>query len=117
MKRPVGPFQEIVMRRALVLLTTVVLAGAVHAQQPIIRSSNPGGVQVIGNTELRAEQKSVSAVAVGAGNEARNAAATASRSVLIQGNTTIKAEQKNTTAVAVGTKNKSTNEAGTIGGN
>ena len=74
-------------------------------------------MQVLGNTDLRAEQKAVSAVAVGAGNEARNAAGTASRSVLIQGNTTIKAEQKNVSAIAVGSKNKSTNEAGAIGGN
>ncbi len=105
------------MRSVVALLTVGVLAGAAYAQQPIIRSSSPSGVQVVGNTDLRAEQKTVTAVAVGAGNEAKNSAATASRSVQIQGNTTIKAEQKNTTAIAVGAKNKSTNEAGTIGGN
>ena len=105
------------MRSVFALLTTAVLVSAAYAQQPILRSSNPGGIQVIGNTELRAEQQAVSAVAVGAGNEAKNSAAAIKGNVQIQGNTTIKAEQKNVRAMSVGQKNQSSNEAGTIGGN
>jgi hypothetical protein len=104
------------MRRFIALLAVPMLVSFVQAQ-PIVRSSNPGGVQVVGNTELRADQKSVVGVAVGTGNDARNAAAAVKGNVQIQGNTTIKVEQKNTSAVSVGIKNKSSNEAGTIGGN
>ena len=58
----------------------------------------------------------MTAVAVGEGNTAANAAAAIKGGTQIQGNTKIKATQKNATAVAVGKNNAAANEAGVIGG-
>ena len=103
------------MRLIALLIASAVIASPVFAQSTQ-RSSNPQGVQVQGNTELKAEQKNTTAVAVGEGNTAKNTAGTIKGGTQIQGNTKIQASQKNTTAVAVGKGNKSENTAGQIGG-
>ena len=76
-----------------------------------------GTTQIQGNTEIKAEQKNTTAVAVGEGNTAKNTAGAIKKGTQIQGNTKITASQKNTTAVAVGKNNTAANEAGVIGGN
>lgn len=101
--------------RLTVVILAALLAVPVMAQQ-VQRSSNARGVQIQGDTELKADQKNVTAVAVGQGNQASNAAAAIKGGTQIQGNTTISAKQKNATAVAVGKDNKASNEAGVIGG-
>ena len=103
------------MRIMTALIASAFIASPVLAQQTM-RSSNPQGVQIQGNTDIRAKQESTAAVAVGEGNEAKNTAGAIKGGTQIQGNTKIKVEQKNATAVAVGKDNKAANEAGVIGG-
>ena len=97
----------------VVAVASVFLASSAFAQA---RQSG-GTTQIQGNTEIKAEQKNTTAVAVGEGNTAKNTAGAIKAGTQIQGNTKIKASQKNTTAVAVGKNNKAVNEAGVIGGN
>ena len=105
------------MRTTIALLVaSAVIAVPAFAQQSI-RSSNPQGVQIQGNTDIKAKQENATAVAKGEGNEAKNTAGAIKGGTQIQGNTKIKAEQKNTTAIASGKNNKASNEAGVIGGN
>lgn len=80
-------------------------------------SSNTQGVQIQGNTEIKAGQENASATAKGEGNTAKNTAGAIKGGTQIQGNTKITAKQKNTHAKAEGKNNKASNEAGTIGGN
>jgi len=96
-------------------VVSALVAAPAFAQQAQ-RSSNAQGVQIQGNTEIKADQKNVTAVAVGEGNTAKNTAGAIKGGTQIQGNTKIKASQKNATAVAVGKGNKAANEAGVIGG-
>lgn len=103
------------MRTITLLMASALIASPVFAQQTM-RSSNAQGVQIQGNTDIKADQKNVTAVAVGEGNTAKNTAGAIKGGTQIQGNTKIKAEQKNATAVAVGKNNAAANEAGTIGG-
>ena len=104
------------MRLITALIATAVLATPVFAQQRM-RSSNPQGVQIQGNTNISAENKGVAAIAVGEGNEAKNTTGAIKGGTQIQGNTNIKAKQTNATAVAVGKNNTAANQAGQIGGN
>ncbi|HZX29784.1 MAG TPA: hypothetical protein VFF03_00395 [Rhodocyclaceae bacterium] len=103
------------MRLISLLIASAVIAAPAFAQQAQ-RSSNPQGVQIQGNTNIQAENKNVTAVAVGEGNEAKNTTGAIKGGTQIQGNTNIKASQKNATAVAVGKNNTAANEAGVIGG-
>ncbi|MDK9702029.1 MAG: hypothetical protein OEL20_02745 [Sulfuritalea sp.] len=103
------------MRTIILLIASALAAAPVFAQQTM-RSSNPQGVQIQGNTDIKAKQESTAAVAVGQGNEAKNTAGAIKGGTQIQGTTTIKSEQKRATAVAVGKDNKAANEAGVIGG-
>jgi hypothetical protein len=103
------------MRLALTMFAAIIAATPLCAQ--VQRSSNPQGVQIQGNIDLKADQKVTAAVAIGEGNEAKNTAAGIKAGVQIQGNTKITATQKNTSAVAIGKDNKATNDAGVIGGN
>ena len=103
------------MRLITALIAAAVVASPAFAQQAQ-RSSNPQGVQIQGNTNINAENKNVTAVAVGEGNTAKNTTGAIKGGTQIQGNTTIKASQKNATAVAVGKNNTAANEAGVIGG-
>ena len=102
--------------RTITLLTVSALVAFPAFAQPVMRSSSPQGVQIQGNTDLRAQQESTATVAVGQDNEAKNTAGAIRGGTQIQGNTNIKAEQKNAKAVTVGKDNKATNEAGVIGG-
>lgn len=104
------------MRFITLLVAGLVVATPVFAQQTQ-RSSNPQGVQIQGNTEIKAKQENSTAVSVGEGNTAKNTAGAIKGGTQIQGNTKINASQKNSTAVAVGKNNKASNEAGVIGGN
>ncbi len=103
------------MRLITLLMAFAIISAPSFAQQTQ-RSSNPQGVQIQGNTEIKADQKNVTAVAVGEGNTAKNTAGAIKGGTQIQGNTKIKATQKNATAVAVGKNNEASNEAGVIGG-
>ena len=103
------------MRLVSILIASALISAPAFAQQAQ-RSSNPQGVQIQGNTEIKADQKNVTAVAVGEGNTAKNTAGAIKGGTQIQGNTKIKASQKNATAVAVGKNNTAANEAGVIGG-
>ncbi len=100
---------------ALVALISVVASGAAFAQSSQ-RSTNAQGVQIQGNTDIKAKQENSTAVAVGEGNTAKNTAGAIKGGTQIQGNTKIQASQKNSTAVAVGKGNTAANEAGVIGG-
>lgn len=79
-------------------------------------SPNAQGVQIQGNTDIKAENKNTSAIASGEGNVAKNTTGAIKGGTQIQGNTSIKAKQTNATAVASGKNNAAVNEAGTIGG-
>jgi hypothetical protein len=103
------------MRTIALLIASALVAVPVLAQ-PVMRSSSPAGVQIQGNTDIRAKQEDAAAVSAGQGNEAKNSAGAIKDGTQIQGNTNIKVEQKNARAVAVGKDNKATNEAGVIGG-
>lgn len=102
--------------RTLALLIASALVTVPVLAQPVMRSSNPAGVQIQGNADVRAQQEDVTAVSAGQGNEAKNSAGAIAGGTQIQGNTNIKVEQKNARTVAVGKDNKATNEAGIIGG-
>jgi hypothetical protein len=104
------------MRLMTLLIVSTLFAVPAFAQKSQ-SSSNPNAVQIQGNTEIKADQKNVTAVAVGEGNVAKNTAGAIKGGTQIQGNTKIKASQKNATAVAVGKHNTAANEAGVIGGN
>lgn len=103
------------MRVIALLVASAIVAAPAFAQQAQ-RSSNPQGVQIQGNTEIKAKQENTAAVAVGEGNVAKNTAGAIKGGTQIQGNTKINASQKNTAAVAVGKNNTAANEAGVIGG-
>ena len=103
------------MRLITALIATVIVAAPAFAQQAQ-RSSNPQGVQIQGNTEIKAENKNTTAIAVGEGNTAKNTTGAIKGGTQIQGNTKIQAKQTNATAVAVGKGNTAANEAGVIGG-
>jgi hypothetical protein len=116
----VQPKGEVTMRK-IALIALTVLSTAAFAQQGGQMSQKgaqgtSGGVNIQGNTEIKADQKNVTAVAVGQGNTAKNTAGAIKGGTNIQGNTKIKASQKNATAVAVGKGNTAANEAGVIGG-
>lgn len=99
---------------AFIALATV-LSTAAFAQKTQ-STTNPNAVQIQGNTDIKADQKDVTAVAVGKDNTAKNTAGAIKGGTQIQGNTNIKATQKGATAVAVGKGNTAANEAGVIGG-
>ena len=107
---------------AIVALASAVISTGAFAQasqagpKGAMSSPNAQGVQIQGNTNINAENKNVTAVAVGEGNEAKNTTGAIKGGTQIQGNTNIKASQKNATAVAVGKNNTAANEAGVIGG-
>jgi len=103
------------MRLIALFIASAVIAAPVFAQS-VQRSSNPQGVQIQGNTDIKAKQENTAAVTVGEGNTAKNTAGAIKGGTQIQGNTKIQASQKNATAVAVGKGNKSENTAGQIGG-
>ena len=103
------------MRLIALLIASAVIASPVFAQSTQ-RSSNPQGVQIQGNTDIKAKQENSTAVASGEGNTAKNAAGAIKGGTQIQGNTKITASQKNSTAVATGKNNAASNEAGVIGG-
>ena len=110
------------MRKQLVLVTllSAVLSTAAFGQAAQSKgaqgSSNPQGVQIQGNTDIKAGQENTAAVASGEGNTAKNTAGAIKGGTQIQGNTKIQAKQKNTAAVAQGKNNAAANEAGVIGG-
>lgn len=107
--------------RNLILLASLASAcacGTVFAQ--VVRSSNPQGIQIQGNTDIKADQETAYSTAKGEGNTAKNTAGAIKAEtgeIQIQGNTRITASQKNTRAKAEGKNSKAANEAGTIGGN
>ena len=110
------------MRLISMMIAAVVVSAPALAQQAqqnprgSMYSSNAQGVQIQGNTNIQAENKNVSAIAVGEGNEAKNTTGAIKGGTQIQGNTNIKAKQTNATAIAVGKGNTAANEAGVIGG-
>ncbi|MCK9283920.1 MAG: hypothetical protein M0P39_06515 [Rhodocyclaceae bacterium] len=110
------------MKRILAVAIVSAFASTAFAQasqagpKGAMSSPNAQGVQIQGNTDIKAKQENTAAVAVGEGNTAKNTAGAIKGGTQIQGNTKIKASQKNAAAVAVGKGNKAANEAGQIGG-
>jgi len=109
------------MMNKLVISAIVTLAcGAAFGQnnqsKGSISSSNDKGVQIQGKTTIDADQKDVTAIAVGKDNVAKNTAGAIKGGTQIQGDTKIKASQKGAAAIAVGNGNQAVNEAGVIGG-
>lgn len=112
------------MKKSVLLMAIMSMfaSGAVFAQASQsgprggMSSPNAQGVQIQGNTEIKAKQENSTAVSVGEGNVAKNTAGAIKGGTQIQGNTKIQAKQKNSTAVSAGRGNTSANEAGTIGG-
>ena len=112
------------MRKSLLLvsLVSIAISGAAFGQASqgkpgaAMSSPNAQGVQIQGNTEIKAKQEGTAAVAQGEGNTAKNTAGAIKGGTQIQGNTKIKAEQKKATATAQGKNNAAANEAGQIGG-
>ena len=103
------------MRHITTLLALLAISLPALSQQ-IQRSSNPQGVQIQGNVDLKAQQENAVAVTVGEANVARNTAGAVKGDTQIQGNTKVKSVQKNATATAVGKNNAAGNEVGVIGG-
>lgn len=87
-----------------------------QSETPIERSSAPMGIQIRGNSDLRASQEDATSVAVGRENLSRNSAGAIKDAVQIQGDVNIKASQKNVSTHTFGKNNSATNEAGVIGG-
>ena len=107
-------FKQLIMKNSLIFLAGVVVASFAVAQTS--QANSNAGVKIQGNTLIEAEQKNVTAVAIGEGNTAKNVAGAIKGNTQIQGNTTIKAKQSNATAVAIGKNNTAINEVGVIGG-
>ena len=103
------------MRLMTLLLASTIFAAPAFAQKAQ-SSSNPNAAQVKGNTEIKADQKTATAVGVGDGNTAANTVGAIKSGTKIQGNTSINASQSNATSIAVGNNNTAANEAGVIGG-
>ena len=102
------------MRLITLLVASTMLAAPAFAQKTQ-SSSNPNAVQIQGNTEIKADQKNVTAVAVGEGNTAKNTAGAIKGGTQIQGNTKINANARNVNAIAVGKGNAAANDVGAIG--
>lgn len=102
------------MRIVGILMVTVLASAPVLAQ--VQRSSNPQGVQIQGNTNIKASAENQSAIAKGEGNTAQNSTGAIKGGTQIQGNTSIQAKSKNSTAAAIGKNNAAANDVGTIGG-
>lgn len=103
------------MRIISIVAAAAMLASPVFAQQTQ-RSSNPEGVQIKGNTDIKAKNKNTTAMSIGSDNTAAITTGAIKGGTTIKGNTTIKAEQTNSTAMAIGKGNTAVNEAGVIGG-
>ena len=103
------------MRSMILLLVAAMFAAPAFAK--ILKSQpTPKAAQVKGNTEIKADQKTATAVGVGDGNTATNTVGAIKSGSKIQGNTSINASQSNATSIAVGNNNTAANEAGVIGG-
>ncbi len=95
------------MRALTISALALLLSTSAFAQQSTVK----------GNVELDAKQKNVAAIAIGAGNAAKNTAGSIKGNANVSGNTKIKASQSNTAAIAIGIRSTSKNEVGVIGGN
>ncbi|MEY2631576.1 MAG: hypothetical protein RIR00_230 [Pseudomonadota bacterium] len=103
----------------LLIISLLTLSGLSLAQEDemtIRRSTLPSGLQITGQTEMRATSVNSTAVASGVDNAARNTAGAIKGNTQIQGNTTINATQRNSVAVSSGRGSSSVNETGAIGG-
>ena len=102
---------------AMMAASTVAFAQAgVQGERGQSVQATSGGVNIQGNTNIKANAENVNAVAVGQNNTAKNAVGAIKGGTNIKGNTNIKANAKNVNAVAVGKGNTATNDVGTIGG-
>ena len=101
---------------AMMAASTVAFAQAGVQAAPGSTQATSGGVNIQGNTNIKANAENVNAVAVGQGNTAKNAVGAIKGGTNIKGNTNIKANAKNVNAVAVGKGNTATNDVGVIGG-
>ena len=97
------------MRLLTLLIASTMFAVPAFAQKSQ-SSSNPNAVQIQGNTEIKADQKNVTAVAVGEGNVAKNTAGAIKGGTQIQGNTKIKAftERKSSDTININAKKQAT---------
>lgn len=107
-----------VLAVALMSASSLVMAQAVQGDnQSGQLNLKQGGVQIKGNTDIKANAADVNAVATGEGNVAKNSVGAIKGGTQIQGNTKINASAKGMNAVAAGKNNRATNDVGAIGGN
>ena len=109
------------MRKSIFVITMMAASTLAFAQTAVQATpgsvqATSGGVNIQGNTNIKANAENVNAVAVGKDNTAKNAVGAIKGGTNIKGNTNIKANAKNVNAVAVGKGNTATNDVGTIGG-
>lgn len=106
------------MRNLLIAVILATTSSFVLAQMQVgvQRSSSPRGVQIQGDTDIKANAQNVNAVAVGADNSAANSAGAIKGGTNIKGNTRISVTAQEVNAVAVGKGNKAGNTVGAIGG-
>lgn len=105
--QPTNNSLDTIMRALTISALALLLSTSAFAQQSTVK----------GNVELDAKQKNVAAIAIGAGNAAKNTAGSIKGNANVSGNTKIKASQSNTAAIAIGIRSTSKNEVGVIGGN
>ncbi|WIM04915.1 MAG: hypothetical protein OHM77_09410 [Candidatus Nitricoxidivorans perseverans] len=106
------------MRNSLIAIMLAVSPSIALAQMTVgvQRSSSPRGVQIQGDTDIKASAQNVNAIAVGDDNAAANAAGAVKGDINIKGNTRINATVREANAIAVGKGNKADNTVGTVGG-
>ncbi|MDP2809910.1 MAG: hypothetical protein Q8O34_07140 [Rhodocyclaceae bacterium] len=106
------------MRNSLIAIILAVSPSIALAQMSIDvqRSSSPRGVQIQGDTDIKARGQNVNTVAAGKDNTAKTAVGAVKGGTQIQGHTEIKASAKNVSTVAVGKDNKAGSTVGAIGG-
>ena len=109
------------MRKSLFVISMLAASTLAFAQAGVQAApgsvqATAGGVNIQGNTNIKADAENVNAVAVGKGNTAKNAVGAIKGGTNIKGNTNINAKAKNVNPVAVGKGNTATNDVGVIGG-
>ncbi len=109
------------MRKLAVLAAAAAIAfsGAAFAQMSggvdHLKSTNPNGVQIQGDTTINANAKNVNTTAIGQGNTAETAVGAIGGGTQIQGNTTINANAHNVNTTAIGQDNVARTTVGGIG--
>lgn len=106
------------MRKGLIVLLGLVLAGTASAQEVtrIPRSSSPSGLQLQGNSSLTTSSSAIDTLSAGQNNSADSSAGSIQGSgTQIRGNTRITTSVKDVNTAAIGKGNKADSNIGAIG--